>query len=40
MAAKPKKVVMMLIDALREDFVEFDKDENLFDIKSHTSLDT
>mgnify|MGYP001072374859 CR=1 FL=1 len=23
---KPKKVIMMLVDALREDFVEFNKD--------------
>jgi len=23
---KPKKVIMMLVDALREDFVQFEKD--------------
>lgn len=25
---KPKKVIMMLVDALREDFVEFNDDSN------------
>jgi predicted AlkP superfamily pyrophosphatase or phosphodiesterase len=36
---KPKKLVMMLVDALREDFVEFENAQ-IKDLKAHNFLDT